>query len=468
MRDLVFGRYMLSISLATALLSACAALPLSQPALSGVEGKGQDDTQPPIGAPGAIPQTSAPLARGSSTNHKIVYSFSGGTDGAKPLAGLIDMGGTLYGTTAAGGATGDCTSGSGGGCGTVFSVTLSGTEKVLHAFGAPGDGFYPQASLLDVGGTLYGTTTLGGSGSGSYDCPGSTSSSYALCGTVFSVTPSGTETVLYTFSGFFGGGLPYAPLIDVKGTLFGTTEIGGSSDCEYKGGACGTVFSITTSGTEKVLHYFHGIGSSSEKPKYDGALPYAGLIDVRGTLYGTTASGGKHRGGTFFSITTSGAEKVLHSFGAGSDGSSPVAGLVLLRGKLYGTTERSGADSCHCGTVFSVTPNGTEKVLRSFSGYPADGAYPRASLIELKGKLYGTTEGGGTYGCRYLPNSSETGCGTAFSITPEGAETIIYSFGGDDNDASPYAGLIDVKGMLYGTTELGGAHGYGTVFALTP
>jgi uncharacterized repeat protein (TIGR03803 family) len=423
-------------------------------------------SQPPIAAPGAVPQASPLLARASTTNHKIVYSLRGGSDGAKPLAGLTDVGGTLYGTTDAGGGSGGCTSGSGG-CGTVFSVTSSGTEKVLHAFGATGDGLYPRASLLDVGGTLYGTTTLGGSGGGSYPCPGSTSSSYVPCGTVFSVTPSGTEKVLYTFSGFYGGGLPYAPLIDVKGTLYGTTEIGGGdADCAFKGGSCGTAFSITTAGAEKALHYFNGLGSSSEKP--DGALPYAGLIDVKGMLYGTTAAGGKHRGGTVFSITTSGAEKVLHDFGAGSDGSSPVAGLILLHGKLYGTTDAGGASSCHCGTVFSVTPGGTEKVLHSFSGYPDDGADPWASLIALKGKLYGTTVAGGTYGCHDLPNSSVSGCGTAFSITPAGTETIIYSFGGDDSDASPYAGLLDVKGTLYGTTELGGAHGYGTVFSLTP
>src|SRR5579863_6786975 len=431
-----FARCLVSIGVATGFLAGCGA------------------PQPPIGAPGA---TSALLARGGGSNHKIVYSFSGGSDGAKPLAGLIDVGGTLYGTTDGGGASGHCTSGSGDGCGTVFSVTLSGTEKVLHAFGATGDGFNPQASLLDVGGTLYGTTTLGGSGGGSYPCPGSTSSDYTPCGTVFSVTPSGTETVLYTFSGFSGGGLPYAPLIDVKGTLYGTTKIGGDDDCEFKGGSCGAVFSITTAGTEKVLHYFHGIGSSSEKPRYDGAFPYAGLIDVGGTLYGTTTAGGKHRGGTFFSITTSGTVKVLHSFGAGSDGRSPVAGLILLGGKLYGTTDDGGASSCDCGTVFSVTPNGTEKVLHSFSGSPSDGANPWASLTEVKGKLYGTTVGGGS-----------NGDGAVFSITPEGAETILYSFGGDEGDASPYAGLIDVKGMLYGTTASGGAHGYGTVFALTP
>jgi uncharacterized repeat protein (TIGR03803 family) len=115
-------------------------------------------------------------------------------------------------------------------------------------------------------------------------------------------------------------------------------------------------------------------------------------------------------GGTVFSITISGAEKVLHSFGSGSDGKYPYASLIELKGKLYGATYEGGAYSAYCshngcGTVFSITPGGTEKVLHNFRG--PDGAFPVASLVNVRGTLYGTTQAGGTYGR-----------GTVFALTP--------------------------------------------------
>jgi uncharacterized repeat protein (TIGR03803 family) len=436
MARLNLSRDTLSVSIAAALLAACGG------------------SQPPIGVPGAMPQVSALGARSDGKDYKVVYSFSGGSDGASPFAGLIDVDGKLYGTTIAGGAY-SCTYLAYYGCGTVYSVTLTGTENVLHNFGAGSDGSNPRASLVDVHGTLYGTTSAGGS----YGCYGSY---YSNCGTVFSITPSGTEQVLHSFSGYpVDGALPYASLVDVNGILYGTTDLGGRGECYYSGDACGTVFSITTSGSEKVLHGFTG--------SPDGGFSSASLIDVKGTLYGTTGWGGKHGYGTVFSITTAGAEKVLHNFGAGTDGRFPSAGLIELRGKLYGTTSAGGVYRCGsrgtCGTVFSITPNGTEKVLHSF-GHGSDGTLPQASLIKLDGTLYGTTLSGGAGDC-----GSDCDYGTVFSITPDGGEKILHKFGasGYANDgASPYASLIDVHRTLFGTTVKGGANGYGTVFALTP
>jgi uncharacterized repeat protein (TIGR03803 family) len=431
MKAFAFRRFALCMSGAAALLAACGG------------------PQPPVAAPGAMSQSLAAAAYADRAHYKVVYSFSGGSDGANPFAGLIDVGGTLYGTTVAGG-TYSCNDDPYYGCGTVYSVTPGGTEKVLHDFGAGSDGSEPRAGLIDVDGTLYGTTLEGGS----YPCYGS---SYSPCGTVFSITPSGAEQVLHSFSGYPNDGAePDAGLIDVKGTLYGTTGYGGRGECYYSGFACGTVFSITTGGTESLLHSFTG--------HPDGAFPSV-LIDVKGTLYGTTSSGGKHGLGTVFSITTGGAERVLHSFGAGSDGRIPYAGLIELHGKLYGTTSGGGAYSCGtahagCGTVFSITPGGTEKVLHSF-GSGADGARPFASLIELNGTLYGTTLGGGTHSC----GSNCGGDGTVFSITPDGTEKVVHSF---DEVSEARAGLIAVNGTLYGTTAKGGAHGYGTVFSLKP
>ena len=95
-----------------------------------------------------------------------------------------------------------------------------------------------------------------------------------------------------------------------------------------------------------MLHNF-GLGT-------DGCYPLAALVNVGGTLYGTTYSGGMYGVGTAFSITTSGVEKVLHSFGNGSDGVFPVAGLIKVNETLYSTTYNGGLHNA--GTVFALTP----------------------------------------------------------------------------------------------------------------
>jgi uncharacterized repeat protein (TIGR03803 family) len=157
--------------------------------------------------------------------------------------------------------------------------------------------------------------------------------------------PGVAYKVLYDFKGGSGDGeYPYAGLVKVKDTLYGTTSKGGAS-------SNGTVFSITPSGTEIVLHSLGGAG--------DGAIPYAGLLNVNGMLYGTTAGGGASGSGTAFSITTSGAETVLYSFNGREDGKEPSAGLLNVKGTLYGTAEVGGASGCGvrgCGTVFSLSP----------------------------------------------------------------------------------------------------------------
>ncbi len=152
---------------------------------------------------------------------------------------------------------------------------------------------------------------------------------------------------------------PHAGLVDVSGTLYGTTENGGAyyNSCG-NGVACGTVFSITTAGKEKALHSF-GYGEET-----DGCLPLAALVNVKGTLYGTTSGCGEYKisesgNGTIFSVTTGGKEQVLHSFtGGNGDGWHPEAGLIDVSGTLYGTTVGGGTGygSYGNGTVFAVTP----------------------------------------------------------------------------------------------------------------
>jgi uncharacterized repeat protein (TIGR03803 family) len=167
----------------------------------------------------------------------VLYSFQGGSDGSLPSGKLINVGGALYGTTNQGGGTGCGSNGlPGPGCGTVFKVTPLGVENVVHSFQGGSDGANPNAGLVNVGGTLYGTTTQGGGGTGAYCANGG-------CGTVFKVTPAGVESVLYSFQGGSDGDTPSGDLINVGGTLYGTTQYGGGTGCIGPG--CGTVFKVT-------------------------------------------------------------------------------------------------------------------------------------------------------------------------------------------------------------------------------
>jgi uncharacterized repeat protein (TIGR03803 family) len=354
------------------------------------------------------------------------------TDGNDPVAGLIiDGKGNLYGTTSTGGAHS---------FGSVFEVTASGEQKVLYSF-VPNDGSEPESTLvMDAGGNLYGTTFAGG-------LPGC--SFGAGCGTVFEVDASGDEHVLYSFgTNPNDGASPQSGLVmDASGNLYGTTVGGGVSDF-------GTVFEITPSGAETVLYSFCPNGP----PCSDGAYPLAGLVfDGKGNLYGTTRSGGAKNDGTVFEVTPAGAETVVHSFkGSPLDGSIPYDSLVMdTSGNLYGTSANGGAQDY--GTVFKITPSGHETVLYQFPG-PPYGSNPQAGLIfDTNGNLYGTTPSGGA-----------SGFGTVFELTPNGTATVLYSFAGGADGEGPAGGLVlDENGNLYGTTEGGGTGGEGVVFELT-
>ena len=376
-----------------------------------------------------------PLAAYAQTLTTL-HSFTGEPDGDGPVGALIDVGGTLYGTTFTGGTHG---------AGTVFTIDpTTGAETVLHSFTGGGAGLYPEAALLNVSGTLYGTAAKGGT----YDA-----------GTVFAVNPAtGAVKLVYSFAGGSDGQDPDAALIMVGGMLYGTTSGGGGATaCDGEG--CGTVFSVNPiTGAETVLHAFTG--------KPDGASPQAALLDVGGTLYGTSNIGGTYAKGTVFTVDpATGAEHVLYSFTGSTDGSNPAAALIDVGGTLYGTT--GGGGKYDAGTVFTLDPaTGAENVLYSFAGGAnGDGGYPLA-IIDVGGTLFGTTYIGGTGG---------SGNGTVFAVNRmTGVETVLHSFSGGSDGDYPDAGLLRVGGTLYGTTLQGGSDdascgstGCGTVFSLS-
>ncbi len=316
-------------------------------------------------------------------------------------------------------------------------------------------------------------------------------------------TPA-TEKIIYAFAGSPDGAAPEGGLILVRGDLYGTTYAGGTfsgarfsaspflakrkpfiasarsvTERVHRGASSrstahsterrttaaklemGAVFELTPSGDEKVIHSFAGAP--------DGAFPLAGLVDVGGALYGTTWGGGtnasKYQAGVRFIASRLPARTVIHSFGASGDGRNAAASLVEVKDKLYGTTQFGGAAGR--GTVFVTNLSGREKVIHSFSGSP-DGDLPIANLVEAKGTLYGTTYSGGSYTSNCRQNSYVEGCGTVFSIKPWGKEKVIYNFDGGSVGQNPLdAPLIAVGGRLYGTAN-GGKDGFGIVFSLKP
>jgi uncharacterized repeat protein (TIGR03803 family) len=270
-----------------------------------------------------------------------------------------------------------------------------------------------------------------------------------------------TYTVLHRFiGGATNGENPAAGLVmDKSGNLYGTTVDGPGCNPTACAPLPGMVYELTSTGTETILYSFKG--------SPDGANPYGGLIlDASNNAYGTTRAGGTSNMGSVFKLATTG-EKLLHSFtGPPADGALPYAGVIAdSAGNLYGTTSAGGASNS--GVVFKVNSAGTETVLYSFTG-GADGAFPYGGLLRNSaGNLYGTTSAGGiTTG-----NCYPSGCGVLFVVTPAGKETVLHSFTGSPDGASPYAGLIaDSSDNLYGTTFNGGTgactSGCGVVFEL--
>ena len=207
----------------------------------------------------------------------VVHSFGlGKNDGTAPVGELLLLNDTLYGTTITGGTSDK---------GTVFLLTSGGTEIVIYNFGDKhADGGYPFAGLTALNGILYGTTHV-------------TAPNYNNYGTVFRVTKIGKENVLHNFDGPGDGRYPDAGVIGVQGVLYGTTSEGGSGTCRNNYGliGCGTVYSISTGGSWKVLYSFTG--------GRDGAYPVATVTALNGTLYGTTSADGAYGEGTVFKIS---------------------------------------------------------------------------------------------------------------------------------------------------------------------
>jgi uncharacterized repeat protein (TIGR03803 family) len=358
-----------------------------------------------------------------------LYSFKGMPDGAYPMKRLLNVNGVLYGVTSQGGTIWQPTHQE---AGTVFKWSSSRGESVVYVFQGAPDGMMPQAGLISVKGDLYGTTPYGGDTK--YD---------AGKGTIFKISGgSEVESILFRFNGPRVGMNPYSGLVYVKGLLYGTTNFGGAiEDCDN---GCGTVYSVSLAGIQKVLYRFKG-GT-------DGVQP-GPLIYRNGKFYGTAAGGAPYYSGhgVVFEVTPTGRERILYRFKGEPDGAGPGSGLTDVNGEFYGTTVDGGAKLG--GTVYKIDSAGNEGVIYSF---PRNSS-PGSGLLYVNGALYGTTYYGGV-----------AHHGTVFKVTLDGKGSTVYTFSGKTDGRYPTAGLIRVNNMLYGTTSQGGASDNGTLFRVSP
>ncbi len=359
----------------------------------------------------------------SAQTYKELVSFNGNTAAGPvtPLTQGID--GALYGTTIYGG-TGTC-NGNGIGCGIVFKITRNGGFKILYNFQSGGPVHPTNDLVLGDDGNLYGTAA------GGY-------------GTIFKITPGGSFTTLYSFTGGPAGYQPEGGIIQgTDGNFYGTTLNGGAPSNSCPSG-CGTIYKLTPAGVLTTLYSF-----CPQNYCPDGQNPEGTLAEgLDGNFYGTAVGGGLYKEGTVFRISPSGDFKLLYTF----EGTPPYGGGLTLAndGNFYGALNESlyritpqgvytglsqldsagvslpiqGTDGhlyvpgetggkYDVGNLFEMPLDGVPVTLYSFVGFPTDGSYPVASLVQAtNGTFYGTTYTGGSSPCNY----SLPGCGTVFSL----------------------------------------------------
>jgi uncharacterized repeat protein (TIGR03803 family) len=380
----------------------------------------------------------------------VLHNFTGQFDGAAPLSGLtMSADGDLYGTTSAGGIHG---------FGNVYRIAHSGGNWSFSSvysfqgwtqFSLDGGSPYSRVTI-GPDGALYGTTRIGGNGSGCRQLHG--------CGTIYTLrlTPSGvwTEKMIFQF-GFENGENPYYGdvVFDQAGNLYGSTRNGGDN-------AMGVVYKLAPrqgNWIESVIYSFNGL---------DGGTPLAGpSIDVSGNMYGTASVGGTYGWGTVYRLSPSNATwsaTVLHNFQGGSEGMIPAANVLLdAADNLYGATE-AGSDAGG-GSAFELArlaEGWNLATLAAFPGSQSGGSF-RTLAMDNSGNLYGTTAADGVHQLGSIFKLARTLDGWAYQS--------LHDFTGGSDGGYPYGTLsFDAAGNIYGTASSGGTYGNGIVFELTP
>ncbi len=401
----------------------------------------------------------APQLQAQTLN--VLHSFAGTSDGLYPVAGLtIDSAGSLYGTTAGLIYT------SGPSYGSVFRLKPHNGAWLfspLYDFTGGNDGAYPLARVvLGSNGTLYGTVNRGGVQNCMQGC-GLVFNLRPRPAIPPSPLTPWNETVLYSFQGSTDGAYPgYGDIaFDAAGNIYNTGSQGGINNCPGHVG-CGVVYKLTRSGsnyTESPLYAFTA-GT-------DGAFPIAAVaIDHSGNLYTTAYQGGTNNGGTVIQLAPSGGgynETTIHQFIASTDGDNPWTGVLIdSSGNLFGGTSRDGIDGG--GSVYEMSPSGggwNFSVLQSFNGSGANPGPQGVLTADASGNLYGTIYAGGAhnYGAIFELRRS----GSSFTYID-----LYDFTGGSDGGYPASTVTLDSVGNLYGTAYQGGTHNYGVVWQLVP
>jgi uncharacterized repeat protein (TIGR03803 family) len=353
----------------------------------------------------------APPVDGGTWIENVLYSFTGGQDGANPESNLVlDAAGNLYGTTVEGGANG---------CGTFFQLVPGSpwTENSLVQFecGPLRNGSYlsnPGNIVMTSAGLFYGAVEIGGAFGG---------------GWIYELAPAGsswTYSVIHSFAnntkapGYVDGCSPRTLILGPDNALFGTNYYCGESTGAGPGNS-GTVFRLAPKGSNWNFTLLHAFGPNDDGAT-DGAGPQGLAIGKTGLVYGGTAYGGVPdngipASGTIYSLAPPFEQgqpwthMILYSFtgGQNGDGSYPLSGVVVgNQGVLYGATAGGGSTgtaSCNgfpgCGTIFELSETEglwSETVLHSFLENGVDGNNPTAGMLLLRaGDLYGMTGQGG-------------------------------------------------------------------------
>lgn len=372
------------------------------------------------------------LLAGISFGQTVLFNFTGGPDGSQPMSGVILKNGFLYGATSGGGRDSGVR-----GCGVVFKMTKTGAETVLWTFqGSPNDGCGPEGELImDLQGNLYGTTHAGG---------------MAGEGTIFKVTPEGTETVLYHFvGGLFNVGGTIA--LDQTHNLLYGIAFQEQPDLSF----LPSILRLDLSNLDaNPSWYTFGV-----RPNGSQMGPAADLtVDGTGNLCGATVNGGTLGFGSVFEIPFGRTYKDIYSFQNQEDGVGPNSGVVLHKGNLYGFTG-CGPTGTAAPVVYKMTKKGVLTLLYTF---PIFSDQPFGELqFDTAGNIYGVAING--------PDP-----GSVYELIPAGLPPYTYvrlhTFGSSADGSFPWGQrlAIDGKDDVYGTTTDGGTNSFGTVFRITP
>jgi uncharacterized repeat protein (TIGR03803 family) len=314
---------------------------------------------------------------------------------------------------------------------TAAAVSVRGDYQVVHEFASSSaNGAFPMAAPVSGGGSLYGMTPYGG---------------VSNWGVIYRVTLADSHYVhLHSFTGP-DGKYPLGPVLLSGTNLYGMTSRGGSNDA-------GVIFRVGTNGTGfTVLHHFDADNFNN------GAMPWGGLIEDAGVLYGMTYNGGITNRGVVFSIRADGTGYTnLHRFlGGAGDGKHPKGSLLYGGGRLYGMTSEGGAHNA--GVVFSMAADGSWYTnLYEFSGENGDGKNPSGSLVADGRWLFG------------MAGPGRDNAGVAFCISTNGGTmNFMWYFSGSATDgADPYGDFIKHDTKLYGATRFGGSNSAGVVASL--